>query len=106
MVGNSKTVPEWEWRPIFSQTFEILDFKEFLPILATGGAIASAAGLLPRIGPGRAVMIYIRSRFASRPKSESVRAQEIELLKNEILLKDFGQSYLVVTGERGVGKTC
>ena len=86
--------------------FDFQLFKDFLPILTTGGAIISAAGLIPRIGPGRAVMLYLRSRFASRPKPESVRVEEIGLLKKEIRLKDFGQSYLVVTGEKGVGKTC
>lgn len=66
----------------------------------------SAAGLIPRIGPGRAVWIALRSRFAFKPQPESLRREEIKLLKNELALKDFGQSYLVVTGEKGVGKTC
>ncbi len=37
---------------------------------------------------------------------ESLRFAEIKLLKRRIADKDIGQSYLVVTGEKGVGKTC
>ena len=32
-------------------------FKEFLPLITSGGAVVSAVGLLPRIGPGRAAWI-------------------------------------------------
>jgi hypothetical protein len=81
-------------------------FKEFLPLITAGGTIVSAVGLVPRIGPGRAVWIALRSRFAFKPNPESLRFAEIELLRSMIARKDFGQSYLVVTGEKGVGKTC
>ena len=88
----------------FDETFSI--FKEFLPLLTAGGVAVSAAGLIPRIGPGRAVWIALRSRFAFKPVPESLRLAEINLLKRKIADKDFGQGYLVVTGENGVGKTC
>jgi Cdc6-like AAA superfamily ATPase len=88
----------------FDETFSIV--KEFLPLLTAGGAVVSAIGLIPRIGPGRAVWIALRSRFAFKPVPESLRLAEIKLLKSEIADKDFGQGYLVVTGEKGVGKTC
>ena len=81
-------------------------FKEFLPLIAAFGTVISAAGLIPRIGPGRAVWIALRSRFAFKPNPESLRFAEIKLLRNMVARKDFGQSYLVVTGEKGVGKTC
>jgi hypothetical protein len=71
-----------------------------------GGTVVSAAGLVPRIGPGRAVWIALRSRFAFKPNPESLRFAEIKLLRSKIVDKDIGQSYLVVTGEKGVGKTC
>jgi hypothetical protein len=88
----------------FYETFSIV--KEFLPLLTAGGVAFSAAGLIPRIGPGRAVWIALRSRFASKPVPESLRLAEINLLKRKIADKDFGQGYLVVTGEKGVGKSC
>ena len=81
-------------------------FKEFLPLIAAGGTVVSAVGLVPRIGPGRAVWIALRSRFAFRPNPESLRFAEIKLLRSMLADKDFGQGYLVVTGEKGVGKTC
>ena len=81
-------------------------FKEFLPLITAGGTVVSAVGLVPRIGPGRAVWIALRSRFAFKPNPESLRFAEIKLLRSMIADKDIGQSYLVVTGEKGVGKTC
>jgi hypothetical protein len=88
----------------FEELFSV--FKEFLPLLTAGSVVVSAAGLLPRIGPGRAVWIALRSRFAFKPVPESLRSAEIQLLRSSLAKKDFGQSYLVVTGEKGVGKTC
>ncbi len=90
--------------PTFDEVFSV--FKEFLPIITAGGTVASAAGLIPRIGPGRAVWIALRSRFAFKPNPESLRFAEIKLLRTMITDKNFGQSYLVVTGDKGVGKTC
>ena len=90
--------------PTFDELFSV--FKEFLPLITAGGAVVSAAGLVPRIGPGRAVWIALRSRFAFKPVPESLRSAEIKLLKSRLAKKDFGQGYLVVTGEKGVGKSC
>ena len=81
-------------------------FNEFLPLITVAGTVVSAAGLVPRIGPGRAVWIALRSRFAFKPNPESLRFAEIMLLRSKIADKDIGQSHLVVTGEKGVGKTC
>ena len=81
-------------------------FKEFWPLITAGGMTISATGLVPRVGPGRAVWIALRSRFAFKPNPESLRFDEIKLLRSMIADKDFVQSYMVVTGEKGVGKTC
>jgi hypothetical protein len=88
----------------FDETFSIV--KEFIPLLTAGGVSVSAAGLIPRIGPGRAVWIALRSRFAFKPVPESIRLAEINQLKRKIADKDFRQGYLAVTGEKGVGKSC
>jgi hypothetical protein len=90
--------------PAMDEIFSV--FKEFLPLITAGGTIVSAVGLVPRIGPGRAVWIALRSRFAFKPNPESLRFAEIKLLRSMLADKDFGQGYLVVTGEKGVGKTC
>jgi hypothetical protein len=90
--------------PTFDELFS--GFKEFLPLLTAGGAVVTAVGLIPRIGPGRAIWIALRSRFAFKPVHESLRSAEIKLLKSKLADKDFRQGYLVVTGEKGVGKSC
>ena len=90
--------------PTMDEVFSV--FKEFLPLITAGGTFVSAVGLVPRIGPGRAVWIALRSRFAFKPNPESLRFAEIKLLRSMIADKDFGQSYLVITGDKGVGKTC
>jgi hypothetical protein len=79
---------------------------ESLSILVTCGLALSAIGLIPRFSPGRAIWLALRSRFAFKPNPESVRVDEIKRLRRMITDKDFGQSYVVVIGEKGVGKTC
>jgi Cdc6-like AAA superfamily ATPase len=46
------------------------------------------------------------SRFAFKPVPESLRTTEVKFLKTKLAEKDFGQGYVVVTGGKGVGKTC
>jgi hypothetical protein len=58
------------------------------------------------IGPGRAVSIALASRFAFKPKRESLHCAKVKNLKIRVAEKDFGQSYLVVRGDIGVGKSC
>jgi hypothetical protein len=79
--------------------------SELLPLITAGGTVLSAAGLVPRIGPGRAAWIEFRSRFAFKPRHESLRVDEIKVLRSRIV-EPVGQGYLVITGEAGVGKTC
>jgi hypothetical protein len=64
------------------ETFSFL--KEFWPLIAAGGTVVSAVGLVPRIGPGRAIWIALRSRFAFKPNPESFRFAEIKLLRSMI----------------------
>ncbi|KAI3650437.1 hypothetical protein MP228_003918 [Amoeboaphelidium protococcarum] len=82
--------------------------KELSPLVTVGGTFvfAAAAGLIPCVGPGRAAWIALRSRFAFKPVPESIRKAEIEYLRSRLVKKDFDERYLVVTGEKGVGKSC
>ncbi|KAI3649950.1 hypothetical protein MP228_005582 [Amoeboaphelidium protococcarum] len=84
----------------------VQNVEELLLLFTAGGVAVSAAGLVPIIGPGRAVWLALRSRFAFKPNPQSIRREKIAILKSKLADKDFGQSYLVVTGEKGVGKTC
>jgi TctA family transporter len=54
-------------------------YKKFWTLLIVGGIVPSAVGLLPRIGPGRAVWIALCSRFAFKP-NHALRYSEIKLL--------------------------
>lgn len=80
--------------------------KDILPVLIPGALSLSVSGFFPKIGPGRALWIGIRSRFALNAYPESIRFQDLERVKSYIFDKNFGQGYLVVTGQKGVGKTC
>jgi hypothetical protein len=84
---------------------EISVVKEFLPLIAAGGAVISATGLVPRVGPGRAAWIALRSRFGCKPNHESLRVDELKLLRS-MIAEPLGQGFLVIAGEKGVGKTC
>ena len=86
---------------------DILEFvKTVWPIVVPTTAILSLTGLVPRLGPGRAVWIAFRSRVASKRLPESIRDVELRQIRKSISEKNFGQGYLVVTGDKGVGKSC
>ncbi len=80
--------------------------KDFWPLIAASGTLIAATGLLPRIGPGRAAFVALRTRFGFRPNHESIRVAEIKLLRSMITAKPVSQGYVVITGQKGVGKTC
>jgi hypothetical protein len=80
--------------------------KTVWPIVVPTTALLSLTGLVPRIGPGRAVWIAFRSRFAPKKIPESIRVVELRQIRKSISEKNFGQGYLVVTGDKGVGKSC
>jgi hypothetical protein len=86
---------------------DILEFiKIVLPIAVPTTALLSSTGLVPRIGPGRAVWIAFRSRFARKKLPESIRDVELRQIRISISEKNIGQGYLVITGDKGVGKSC
>ena len=65
---------------------------------------AALAGLAPRIGPLRAVVLALSSRF-SRAQDQSQRAAELHALRSTLSATQRDQ-YVVVSGPKGVGKTC
>lgn len=79
---------------------------ETIPLKGFGGYSVSIAGsLLPTFGPGRAISIALRSHFAFKQKYECLRDKEVQRLRNLISEKNIGRECVVVTGEKGVGKT-
>src|SRR5438128_2259566 len=91
-------------------------------IATTAAQVLSGAGAFVFVGsklaPGRALRLYLRSRFARLPNPVSVRTdlvQQVSTLldtvcatRSESLGRGLWKSRysLVVVGERGVGKSC
>lgn len=86
-----------EFTGILSNLMAILGF-------GAGGSVLCLAGAVPRAGPLRAVMFALGSRFATAT-DQSVRTDSVRALLNALTHCKRGQ-YIVVTGSKGVGKTC
>ena len=85
----------------------VSDFKSILGI-GTGLITLSLLEVTPRVGFGRAVRLGFRRIISTRfqgASPQSVRTDEIAYLKDRIEILNRGQ-YIVVTGGKGVGKTC
>ena len=82
----------------------IADSKAILGVGASGLALVSVAGVIPRVGLGRALSLGLKSYFKTTYPL-SVRKSEIKQLNDSILLLKKG-SYITVTGGKGNGKTC
>jgi hypothetical protein len=75
-------------------------------IVASFAAIAApsaaALGLAPRLGPGRAIMLALSTRFR-RARDVSQRTSELHSLHSMLSTAQKDQ-YLVVCGPKGVGE--
>ena len=93
-----------DWLIIFKDIVSLC--AESKAILGIGGGLAlvSAAGLMPRIGIGRALTLGWRS-YLKVTYPLSVRKSEIKQLNDSILWMEKGR-YITVTGGKGNGKTC
>ena len=78
--------------------------KTLIGLGGTGFTVLSNLGALPKVGCGRATTLHFKSKFrAASPYS--VREKEVKFLRSK--LESFGRGrYLVVTGGKGLGKTC
>jgi hypothetical protein len=85
----------------------LADLANWKTVFVAGAATFSlfSAGLTPRIGFVRALVLAGKSLFPRKLKTESVRTREIDTLKKTIASLQYGQ-YLVVTGGKGFGKSC
>ena len=84
----------------------VADSKAILGVGAGGLALVSGsiAGVIPRVGLVRALSLGFKSYFKTTYPL-SVRTSEIKQLNDLILRLEKG-SYIIVTGEKGNGKTC
>ena len=74
-------------------------------IAAVAAPPAVVAGLVPRVGPGRAFVLGLSSRIFLRAKTVSQRTVEVEKMRTALSNANRDQ-YVVVAGPKGVGKTC
>jgi len=94
-----------DWLIIFKDIVSLCaESKAILGIGASGLALVSAAGAMPRIGIGRALTLGWRS-YLKVTYPLSVRKSEIKQLNDSILWMEKGR-YITVTGGKGNGKTC
>ncbi len=75
-----------------------------LSIAAIGLASGSVFGVIPRVGPVRALSLHFKS-YLKAPKPLSVRKSDINQLTDLLLSMERGE-YITVTGGKGIGKTC
>ena len=71
----------------------------------SAGPAAIGLGLVPRAGPGRALVLALRSRLARAPSPQSARAADVLALRKTLESTSQGR-YVVVQGPKGVGKSC
>jgi len=82
----------------------VADSKAILGVGAGGLVLGSVAGVIPRVGLGRALWLGVKSYLKTTYPS-SVRQVEIKQLSDSILWMEKGE-YITVTGGKGIGKTC
>ena len=72
--------------------------------LGAAGMTLSSFGALPKAGAGRALTLNLMSMF-TKAAPFSVRAKEINFLRSNLNALRRGH-YILVTGGKGLGKTC
>ncbi len=71
-----------------------------------GLSALSVTGLLPKVGPARAISLALRSRLFFKPETESVRAEDAARLRGLLTQVDLSkQAYIEVVGPKGIGKS-
>ena len=81
--------------------------SQAVAVIASLAAIAAppaavAVGLVPRLGPMRAIVLALSTRFFKRAQTVSRRANELHTLRSMLSTVQRDQ-YVVVSGPKGVG---
>jgi hypothetical protein len=74
-------------------------------ILSALTTAASSLGIIPRIGPVRALTLAFRSKIRGSHHPISQRIQDIHNLKEELKIME-KEEYIAITGAKGIGKSC
>ena len=82
----------------------VADMKAILGVGAGAIAVFSLAGVIPRVGLARVLSLSFKNFFETTYPL-SVRKYEIKQLSDSLMCMDKGD-YIIVTGGKGIGKTC
>jgi hypothetical protein len=91
------------WMDAASRNVSSEDVK-VATILGLGALTVIGSGMMPKIGPGRAITFAISSFLRGQPTPFSIRTKEMQEL-NRLLKSKVKGSYIVVVGVRGGGKS-
>lgn len=72
-------------------------------LLAPAAVLGSVVGMIPPAGPGRALVLGLRSLFFREPTTLSQRTSEVESLRR-MTANARGYEYCIVYGPTGVGE--
>jgi hypothetical protein len=84
----------------------LTELSPLITLLGSGAGIISlsSSGVLPRAGPLRALIFAFRSKLRSPRLPISNRTADLTILRNALEVVD-GQKYVVVIGQKGIGKS-
>jgi hypothetical protein len=82
----------------------LANLKTIIGLGGGGLAVLSTLGAVPKVGAGRALTLHLKSILTSASPF-SIRSKEINYLRSNLKALRKGH-YLVVTGGKGLGKTC
>ena len=82
----------------------LANLKTIIGLGGGGLAVLSTLGAVPKVGAGRALTLHLKSILTSASPF-SIRSKEINFLRSKLKALRKGH-YLVVTGGKGLGKTC
>ena len=83
----------------------LANIATILSFCAGAAVISAPLGLIPRAGPGRALVLALRPLLAALPSPQSVRTSDVAALRRKLAANSV-QRYVVVQGPKGVGKSC
>ena len=93
-----------DWLGIVKDVVSLVSDNKAIGACGLALVSGSIAGVIPRVGLVRALSLGFKSYFTTTYPL-SVRKSEIKQL-NDMILRLKNGSYIIVTGEKGNGKTC
>jgi len=83
----------------------LADYRIIFEVCGASGIILTSGGFSPKFGIARAITLGFRSLLPPAFPTKSERTQETTKLKSLFKNLSVGK-YIVVTGRKGIGKSC